>query len=415
MRARSPRARGFSTLALVVAALLLPPTFSADSTRVVFTHPPTDMFNVGSIVPLGSLNPGGGHVLPVDHMYINYQAVPGAADRAFRVDAMANGSIVMVTREQEEGRPHPDYGIYVRHSRAITSYVLHVHVPSAALATHLALAPEDSWIAVRPSFRVLLLGQRGAPPPLAVAGGEELGLTINYSHAWDVGVIDTHVTGDFIGRGERRYPTLMDYMSLLGVAADPPFEGQQTLNAACFLSYMTPEMREEWTTKLISLPQTCGQAGWDVRGRLRGAWFSDAVDAAPDPPLFNLSSGALSVIPDVEIPSMFVRVAIGAGPLSPIDPTRTLEQLQLAFKVAIDRTAGTRVNPDPSLVRVRAGSVCYDLEYGTSAGTRYNTVLFNLMASWRLRVRYDATPHPTPQCGVIPLPEPDDTWAEYRR
>jgi hypothetical protein len=207
----------------------------------------------------------------------------------------------------------------------------------------------------------------------------------------------------------------MDYMSLLGVAADPPYEGQQTLNAACFLSYMTPEMRAEWWTKLISSPQGCGQTGWDVRGRLRGAWFSDAVDAAPDPPLFTLSSGELAIVPDVEIPSVFARVSIGAGPLSPVDPSHTLDQLRHAFRVAIDRTPGTRVNPDPALVRVRAGSVCYDLQYGTPAGTRYNTVLFNLMASWRLRVRYDTTPYPTPQCAIIPLPEPDGTWAEYRR
>jgi hypothetical protein len=118
-------------------------------------------------------------------MYINYPAVPGAADRTFRVDAMGAGSIVMVAREQVDERPDPDYGIYISHSAAITSYVLHVHVLSAALETHLAATPDGAWIDIRPSFRVLLLGQRGAPAPLAVTGGDELGLTKNYSQNWD--------------------------------------------------------------------------------------------------------------------------------------------------------------------------------------------------------------------------------------
>jgi len=401
---------------LSVALVVIPTSLGADPTRVTFTHPPTDIANVASIIPLGSMNPGGGHVLPVDHMYINYQAVPGAADRAFRVDAMAAGSIVLISREQVEGRPDPDFGIYIQHSAAITSYVLHVHVLSAALQAHVAAAPDDAWVVIGPSFRVLLLGQRGAPAPLAVAGGDDLGLTKNYSHNWDVGVIDSHVAGDVIGRGERRYPTVTDYITLLGLDVEPPFDGQQTLNAGCFLSYMTLEMRDLWKQKLLNSPQGCGQAGWDVNARLRGAWFSSLVDAAPDPPLFALESGALAVVPDAEVPWYFARIGIGAGSLSPVDPDRTIEQLQLAFRVRMDTTPGARVNPDPALVRVRAGSVCYDLEYGSGAGTRYNTVLFNLMSSRRLRVRYDATPFATAQCAAMaPFPEPDDTWLEYTR
>jgi hypothetical protein len=151
-------------------------------------------------------------------------------------------------------------------------------------------------------------------------------------------VIDSHVSGDFIGRGERRYPTFSDYIALLGIDAEPPFAGQQTLNATCFLSYLPAEIAELWNQKLISSPQTCGQAGWDVHARLRGAWFSTGVDAPADPPLFELQTAALSVIPDNELPSFFLRLGFGAGGLSPIDPTRALEQLELAFKVRIDRT-----------------------------------------------------------------------------
>lgn len=61
---------------------------------------------------------------------------------------MGAGSIVMVVRERIGDRPDDDYGVYIRHTRAITSHVSHLHVPNANLDGTIAAVPESAWIHV---------------------------------------------------------------------------------------------------------------------------------------------------------------------------------------------------------------------------------------------------------------------------
>ena len=405
--------RARNVVVAVVLALFIPAP-DAGTESFVFTHAPAAFSDIAGIEPLGGLNPGDDHVLAVDHMYLQYPAPPGPPLNFYPVTVMGRGSIVMVARERFDDRPDYDYSVYIRHTRAITSYVLHLHVPNANLAGILDSADPAPWIEFG-SLQVLLLGQLGAPAPIPVNGGDFLGYTKNYSHAWDVGVIDSKVRGDFIGRGARRYPKIQDYMDLLGIAADPPFAGQQTLNARCFLDYLPPAVRAMYE-RLLTGP-ACGQAGWDVAGRLRGAWFNPAIDAAPTPPLGDLESGALSIVPDNHEPSTYVRIAFGAGtPLSAFDPDpgRPVTQLRQAFRVAIDPTVGTAINGDPAAVGTRSLH-CYDLPYHAPDGPRYNSVRFYLETSRRLRIHYDPVPHLAPQCAVLPPELPDATWVTYVR
>jgi len=427
--ARSPGARlrqaAIGMIALALCALVAGSGTATGQGRVhrslahshaPFSHPPTDIANVASVIPLGNLNPGGGHVLAVNHMYLSYPVPQSNGAYAYPVYAMGVGAVVMITRDQTEGRPDPDWELFIAHGRQLTSYFIHIHVLSSRLQAYVAAVPDAAWIVAGSAGRVLLPGQLGAPPPLPVAAGEQLGVTKSYSSNWDVGVINAGVATVFEGHGPRRYPAIGDYLQLLGVAAAPPYAGQQTVNAVCFIDYLREDLRGAWSALLDSTPRGGGRAGWDVAGRLRGAWFNPALDTASPAPLFEIESAALSIIPDNHAPTTRIQIGIGAGrPLSALDPTGAYPQLRSPLVVTVNGAPGARVNPNPALVSPDTGTVCYDLAYGSFAGSRHNTILFHMVDARTVAIKLDPTPYGAPQCAVIPLAEPDATWTTYIR
>lgn len=400
---------GFALLVALPLAFASPHLGAADR-DVVFTHGPTDPGMVERVIPLGNLNPGDNHVLAVDHMYLTVPISAGIA--SVPVYAMADGTVVSMARWWHEEIAQYDYGIWIQHTSAVTSYFIHLTQLTDRIIEQTLLTP-DPWTPIAPGFDVLLFGQGAAPPRFSLAAGERIGRS--FGHTWDVGVIDTRVRGDFIGRGERRYPTMDDYIALLGLPYVAPYPGQQTLNAACFIDYLAPGLRETWQALIASTPKWCGLAGHDVHARLRGAWFSTNVDDAPEPPLFDLQTGALSIIPDNLRPLTHIQIGIGAGRLSPFDPDNVLDRLDMPFFVAVDFTPGARVNPDPSAVGARTGTVCYDLAYHDGGESRYNAIFFNLTGGRGVLVKLDTTPYTAPPCADSGLPLPDGSWAEYVR
>jgi len=376
-----------------------------------FSHPPTDIANVTGVVPLGNLNPGGGHVLAVDHMYLDYPVRTFDGAYAYPVHAMGDGALVMVLQSRVDGRTDTDFELYITHSAHLTSYFIHIHGLSSRVQGFLDSVPEAAWIRLGDVDRVVLLGQLGAPSPLSVSAGEQLGVTRNFSTSWDVGVIDARRQVHFEGRGARRYPNIADYLELLGADARPPFSGHQTLNAACFVDYFTDDLRDAWAGLLSSTPQRCGRAGWDLPGRLRGAWFNPAVDAASPPPLFELESAAISIIPDNLAPTSRVQIGIASGsPYAALDPGGIYPQLGRPFKLTMNGDAGARINPDPAQVGPRSGTVCYDLQYEGVGGPRYNSILFHMLSDRSVAIKFDPTPRVGPPCSSIALDEPDVTW-----
>lgn len=412
---RPPRPWTRFIVLCALAAFAAPATRepAAASRGIVFPFPPTDSVNVTRVIPLGNLNPRDRHVLAVDHNYLVYPFPSSDGAHAYPVRAMAAGTIVLMFRQPLEttGGVVPDYGIYIEHTRSITSYVIHVHELSPSLASQIDGA---TWIAIRPGFDILLPGQ-GDAPRVGVAAGEEVGVTRSYTEAWDVGVIDTSVRNDLLGRGARRYPSLEDYADWLGLTFAPPYSGHQTRNAACFIDYLDAKHQTDWFFKLTSDPISCGRAGWDVAGRLRGAWFSHGIDAAASVDLFQLQTGVLSLIPDNLRPDTQAQIGIGAGLYSAIDPLDTMPQLDNASRIPMDFTAGALANPDPATVRVREGPVCYDLASDSGGVPRYDRLLLFLLSRNRLLARYEPIAATVPQCGPGPFPDPDDAWVEYVR
>ena len=382
----------------------------------LFTHPPTDIAKVRGIVPLGNLNPGGGHVRAVDHMYVQYLEPANGGTDAVPVRAMAGGKVVLVTRALSDDDPKKDYSLFIQHDAFVTSQFDHLHALAPRLQKHLATRP-GAWIPVREGFEVLFLGQLGAPAPLGVKAGEKLGTTRSFSHAWDIGVTDTRVKRKLLGKGERRYPTFLDYAEALGLELEqPPFPGHPTRNAACFLDYLTPALRAAWFPLLVSEPKGCGRADWDVNGKLRGHWFNQEVDELEEPPVFALEEAALAIVPNNLVPETQVQIGAGSDhPLAALDPDGLYPQLRNRFVVVFDPSPGARVNPDPAKVGVATGRVCYDLRFGSPAGERYNVLVLRLAAKRRLLVLFDPTPREAPGCAAA-LAGPEPPWtATYVR
>jgi hypothetical protein len=84
------------------------------------------------------------------------------------------------------------------------------------------------------------------------------------------------------------------------------------------------------------------------------------------------------------------------GTLAALDPADALPQLDNAFVVAIDRTPGTHVNPDPATIGMAEGPVCYDLTYIDGGVTRYNALHLRLSRPRTLLLHLDSTPRDVP-------------------
>lgn len=385
----------------------------AGAPTIVFS-PPTDLDQVAAIVPLGNLNPGGGHVLPVDHMYLDYLHPASGGTDVVPARAMADGELVMATRTVRSDISEIDYGLYIRHDAYVTSRFDHLYGLSSRLLDYLTRVP-GAWLDPGGGFQMMFLGQLGAPVPLSIHRGEQVGITKSYSSNWDVGVSDNRVHRQLLGAGTHHFLSLSELAAVLGVAIHDPFPGDQTVNAACFLDYLEPAVRDAWQARLASTPKDCGRNDWDVAGCLRGNWFNPALDTAPSPPIFRREVAVLSIAPDNLRPLTHVQIGIGSGDaLSALDPTDAHPQLDQEFDVSPDRAPGARINPDPANVCTPGVTVCYDLTY-QQGSTKYNVLLFQLTPAGHLRIKYDPAPRLASGCAAALATEPTAWTTEYVR
>ncbi len=397
-------------------------TVPAPPPRLELTAPPANIADVAGIIPLGSSHPGPGsgrgHVMPVNHMYLNYLIPSNGGANAYAVRAPAAGEVVMVNWTHQTTAPTDDYGIYLSFGDALSAWVEHVHELSPALATYLDTY-SASWhdVAAFPGFKIMFLGQgAGQPPTLPLAAGDLLGNTRDYTTNWDVGMVDACRTTPSANLGPRRYPTLMEMAAAMGIVLPaPPFPGNKFLNAVCFLDYLSPALRPDWQALLVSSPQSCGRVIWDLPGTLQGTWFNPAVDSWPDESvLFRLEKAAFVIVPSAFLPETEIQISIASGDpdFSALDPGGIYPQLAFAFHVVFDSTPGALVDPPPSAVGPDT-TVCYNLP--RTGDPFWDRLYLRLAAATgELAIAYEPLAAANPPCPAPPFPEP--TWdTVYRR
>ena len=183
----------------------------------VFTASPIDPDQIREIIPLGNLNPAGGHVLPSDHIYLDYGRKPGLT-----VCAPAAGTITAV-RDQLRG----DSKVEIRVDENISYYLAHLDLePGIAAASKVSRAQK--------------LGQ---------ASGKSM---------LDLGATDSRVgLSGFVNPDRYTQPTLHT-ISPLSVFADP-------LRSQLYLKVNRKGAEKD------------GKIDLDEPGRLLGNWFHETL------------------------------------------------------------------------------------------------------------------------------------------
>ena len=354
---------------------------SSNGGRPLFVRPPADLEEVAAVVPLGNVNPApdGGHIRPVNHMYLDYVTPRNGGDHLVRVDAMAAGRIVALFHRQtpvEGVGPVDEYEVWIQHTDEVTSYYDHLHELEARLRLPDWHDPAAGWVDVGPG-RFLFLGMNGARDPVRVRPGQRIGWTRNYFTNWDVGVVDTRHVGHFLGSGLLRYPSfpefLAQYISEGGhvppLGPDQPFPGENFVNSTCFISYMPPRLAAQWRAKLAG-DGSCGRPDWDQEGTLLGNWYRADVTAVTFENMMMMEENAISFSPYNRDPVNQVQIGVGksfvAGwpasiaPLSESVRAQAADRLARPLAFTPDRTPGSQTNPDPAAVGV-GGYACYDI------------------------------------------------------
>jgi len=186
----------------------------------VFTASPLEPDAIETIVPLGNLNPRGGHVFPTDHIYLNYGGKSG-----LEVFAPGDGTVRAVRPQLHGGDK-----VEVRVDENLTYYLAHVRLNQG----------------IRVGTRVKAGQTLGR---VATAGGLDLGAS------------DERVTVSGL-LDPARYPS-----STLHVI--PPLE----LFAEPLKSRLRAKVAREG-------PDRNGKCDFDQAGKLVGNWFHESLPAS---------------------------------------------------------------------------------------------------------------------------------------
>ena len=404
----------------------------------LFIASPADPALVAAVIPRGNINPGGGHIRPVKHMYLEYLTPRNGGTDSVEIRAMAAGSTAMVYHRQEtaclrpvgpdrrECSPEPgstalidEYGIWIYHRGNVTSYYDHLHELDPGLVIPDWRDPDAGWVTLG-SIHVLFFGLNGAPPPSRVRPGEPLGISRNYFHAWDIGVVDTSVVNGFLGFGPLRYPSLSELVNQFiaegGDAArlgpDEPFPGEAFVNSACFIDGMTKPLAAVWAAKLRG-DGSCGRPDWDIDRTLHGNWYRSDVTTPTLANMRAIEDNSISFSPYNLDPATQIQIAIGENYFAGLPPSsdatelRIRERLSRGLRLTPDRTPGALHNPDPANIGV-LGYGCYDIPDGPDL--RSLLVYHQDTGGGRLRLLHDASPCPALLATVTPANLPGFPW-----
>lgn len=392
--------------------------------RPRLTRSPADLNEVAAVIPLGNVNPApdGGHIRPVNHMYLDYVTPRNGGSHLVDVYAMAAGTMVALFQRRTEVQgvgPVDEYEVWIHHTDKVTIYYDHLHELDARLGLPDWRDPAAGWVDVGPG-RFLFLGLNGARDPVRVHPGQRVGGTRNYFTNWDIGVVDTRHVGSFLGRGLLRYPSFPEVLARFireggavpPLGPDQPFPGESFVNSTCFIDYMTPPLAAQWRAKLVG-DGSCGRPDWDRSGTLLGNWYRADVTAVTFENMLMMETNAISFSPYNRDPVHQVQIGIGnsfvAGwpaSISPVpesvraDATDRLTR-QLVFTP--DRTPGTQRNPDPAAVEV-GGYACYDIPAPQFGGTTHRLLVYHHSVNGveHVELRYGPA-----SCAVLP------TWSQF--
>jgi hypothetical protein len=181
---------------------------------------PLHLAEIRSIIPLGNLNPRGGHVFPTDHMYLDYGHREGLPVRA-----ATSGRVFAIRRQMGD-----DFKIEIQVNERFSYYIAHV------------------------------LPVKGMGVGSTVKSGEVIGYTSGRS-LLDLGCVDSEVTlKGFVNPD--RYP-------------------ESTVHCVSPSKlYEDPLRRQLYSKVLRDSTDKDGRIDYDIAGHLVGNWFLEGLSVA---------------------------------------------------------------------------------------------------------------------------------------
>lgn len=336
--------------------------------------PPLQIPDLTALFPLGNLNPTGGHVLPVDHMYFGLRYVePGNPEGEVVSTPLyfpVAGRITRLTHKRmwysvPPADPTPDVVEYaIEYAPCSEVAITFDHVSSLSPAVGDALTDAeaggggrcDSYSTGGRSFESCTYSMKAE-----FASGARVGTVggIPGNNAWDFGVQDARVP-----------PIAYANPSRYGVHPS----GLDVFHAACPLEYYEASMRDTLKTFLGDGttpmdPPSCGTIEQDVPGTAQGNWFHPGSPTDPEDP-------HLALVHDNVLP--------GLGAFSVGNTVANLAAATYLF----EPTTSGRTNLDFNLVAPGPTVYCYESlrRYRDQPLMSDTLILIQLATSTELRI-----------------------------
>jgi hypothetical protein len=215
----------------------------------LFTVPPVEIDEIGSITPLGSVNPPG-HTLPTEHMYLSVDKEWGTTDiTPLRVPADVYIETISSSSDAIVGEERTEYVIMFALCKDVHGYFDHVKELSDEILSLFEDAECLSWSVYEGDYCTKDINRW-------VDAGEVIGGVGHLQGNFDLGVYDLRKTSAFANVS--RYSSRTPYIQ-------------------CPLDYYDETTKAQLYSKIIdrTAEPLCGEVMQDVPGTLQGNWFHE--------------------------------------------------------------------------------------------------------------------------------------------
>lgn len=326
----------------------------------VLTALPFDASDLGTVTPLGQLNPPS-HTLPTEHMYFNY-ASPGSK----KIAIYAPGDIVIsqIGRAAYQNRTYTyDYTIDFGLCHSMTGRYSHVLSLDSGLIDKVgefndcsSYSTADETITTCKSTKKVSL---------------KAGAVIGYSgevvamHGMDLGIHDSRVSNSFVNASRHK----------------------NEIHSASPYNYYTDALKQVIASKMISVdgahrvaePQG-GEIAYDIAGTAQGAWFKVggtgffegyALALAKDPFLPNILAFSISLLGTSQDSKVLHFAPQSTGSVrTPFASVSAAGGVYCYDTLYTDRILQTAVSNTIVLLQLQSnGQLLFDVQSGASCGS----------------------------------------------
>jgi hypothetical protein len=347
----------------------------------LFHSGPINLEGIKSILPLGSIDARGRHIIPSGQLEIVWNWTQNTEPRSVQV--LAPAQITRVTKFTSNGAT--DYSVHFQYTCSLHGWYQNLSTLDVGLVTYLRAHTADAGVSWdSPNWDYNLANHQLS---YAFVTQATVGTVINpNAHPLGIGISDKRIrNGSFMNASMERQP--------------------DSYAALSFLHYADADTQNSW--QAVSPSSGDGAVGLDIPGRLQGTWFNPAIDQQKSVQSSDAATAAMSIARDVSHADQ-TAIAWGSmasaqstssalGGLASLDPLNWGVNCKLPSSAAACEALGTPpalygqpggrpavdffgysvrinsesgLNPDPSTVSANQ-TVCYDLKRAGDTVTDY--------------------------------------------